>query len=242
MNCHRKVAALALISVVLLAGGCSPDGKKLQQDKEGSKSEPIKESYVKMVDSGGVSRMSIQSNIDKFRIVLPHEFRGTVLTKAEIEEFAKAMSGGKEPLKSQLVAQADSLRSSGGALFAVNFRPQDVVDGFADNMNVAIRGFQEPPKIDELVSGFEKQLAGSGAVKVDRSTLQSKAGPITYLRSTTKEKGKDGKEISITRYAFLIVREGNPTQVFAVSAASSAKRQAVAEPEFKQSVMSLEFL
>lgn len=231
---------IALASLMAFGCGASKEGSSTKPSASGS--EPIKDSFVKMVDDAGISRMSIQSNVDRFKIVLPKDFRGTVLTTSEIEEFANVMSAGNENLKSQLEAQAGSLRSSGGALFAVNFRPQDVIDGFADNMNIAIRGFQTPPNFDELVTGFEKQLAGTSGAKVVKSQLTSRAGPITYLCSTTNEKGKDGKDISITRYAFLAVRKGTPTQVFAISCASSSKRRAAAEPEFKRAAMSLEFL
>lgn len=241
MMCSRLSAAFLALVTIFVQGCSSPSKVEHSSKTETPGSEPIKDSYVKMVDEGGVSRMSIQSNVDRFKIVLPKEFRGTVLTASEIEEFANAMAGGNENLKSQLELQAGSLRSSGGALFAVNFKPADVVDGFADNMNVAIRGYQVDPNFDEIVASFEKQMAGASGAKVLKSKLDSKAGPITYLRSTTTEKGKDGKDVTITRYTFLIVRKGTPTQLFAISAASSAKRMGVAEPEFKRSAMSLEF-
>lgn len=229
---------LSFLTTAICIAGCEPEEVKTQQTAtEPEVSAPAIESISEKTELLGLEAVRITSNVDHFSITLPNEFRGTVLTADEISKFGATLSKASPQLGAQVAAQCNQLRPSGGALFALNVVPSSVVDGFADNMNVTIRGSKESPNFESAKRAAMEELKRTSPKSTVSSTdLSFRSGKMVEIKIVGMEGPPTGK-IQVSRFLYLTV---NGQRIWTATYACATKREPVVAKQFRASALSLQ--
>ncbi len=236
--------AIALIALIIAISGCQESEKpSVPTNSVASSAEstaPIEEKLEAItvkVEVDGQSLVQLTSFVDDFQITLPLDFRGTILTDREIAAFTSRIKSDVPQLAEQIQSQCNALRPSGGVVFAMNMRPASVTDGFADNMNVSIRGIQEALTLKAVKELVVKELSSQKPdVKIAVSEIDSEAGKMLEFRFSYKE---GPAKTNVSRFVYSAIRK---QQIFTIAfACSKAKSPKVADA-FRKSAKSLSYL
>ena len=231
------VVSLSLVGCKNSENSTTPSNSVAVNADSPAPSEPVLEATTVKITVDGESVVRLTSFLDDFEITLPLDFRGTILTEREIAAFSGRIKTEVATLADQIKYQCNTLRSSGGVLFAMNMRPTSVVDGFADNMNVSIRGVKEQLDIGTLKNLMLKELSGQKPdIKIATSEIKSEEGPMLEFQFSAEE---GPTKIKVTRQVFSMIRKN---QVFMIAFACAKSKATKVAPAFRKSAQSLSFL
>ncbi len=236
-SCNLVIASFALAGCQKPDKPAVPSNSVASSAESVAKTEPTLEATTVKVEVDGQSLVQLTSFIDDFQITLPLDFRGTILTDREIAAFSGRIKSDVPQLATQIQSQCNALRPSGGVVFAMNMRPASVTDGFADNMNVSIRGVQETLTLKAVKDLVVKELSDQKpGVKIAVSEIDSEAGKMLEFQFAYEE---GPAKTNVSRFVYSTIRK---QQIFTIAYASSKLRAPKVVDAFRNSARSLSYL
>jgi hypothetical protein len=113
-----------------------------------------------------------------------------------------------------------------------------VTNGFADNMNVSIRGLKTAPTFENVTKEVSVELkAASPKSKITTTELPFRGAKMPEFRIVGIEGAPDQK-VNVTRFVYVAIRD---SQIFSLTYASSTERAPEVSSQFRASALSLAF-